>query len=87
MAQTFCNVRMLERISSSKFTPRPKVDAGLVHFQFKPEMRAAHIFDRLEAFTARHFRHKNQTAFALDGQRPLHIAPGEFLRKCREEEE
>lgn len=35
MAQTFCKeVEYIERISAHKFTPKPKVDAGIVKFNF-----------------------------------------------------
>lgn len=38
MARSFCDrVELVERVPASKFTPKPKVDAGVVRFDFNFE--------------------------------------------------
>lgn len=80
LAQTFSNCQLVQKIPRNKFTPTPLVDAALVHFKLKPEMRSRHIFHQLEKFTGQFFRHKNQTNnLTLQGRRPVHIAPEDWL--------
>jgi 16S rRNA A1518/A1519 N6-dimethyltransferase RsmA/KsgA/DIM1 with predicted DNA glycosylase/AP lyase activity len=89
MAQTFCKeIKYVEKVPAHKFTPRPKVDAGIVKFEFDfnaPQgtlkksviIKYFHpcflgIFDDLEKLTCVLFRHRNKK-MSLDPQ--LQINP------------
>lgn len=66
MAQTFCEVTYAFPIERNKFTPRPKVDSGLVKFEFKPfnslykSKNSETFFNNLESLSRIIFRHKNK---------------------------
>lgn len=91
MAQAFCDVSYSFLIESSKFTPRPKVDSGLVRFRFKPLSStrsledSQNLFDELEGLTRKFFRHKNKKLESVNlpwaelgidpNLRPHHLTP------------
>lgn len=81
MARSFCDrVELVERVPASKFTPKPKVDAGVVRFDFNFEapcgkcfstrrfsLTFAGTYNDLETLTNNIFRHRNKK-LALDPQ-------------------
>jgi 16S rRNA A1518/A1519 N6-dimethyltransferase RsmA/KsgA/DIM1 with predicted DNA glycosylase/AP lyase activity len=91
MAQTFCDVSYAFPIERIKFTPRPKVDSGLVKFQIKSAQHIASFasstdfFDNMEELTGKVFRHKNKKLDAVpipwaelgidSNLRPHHLSP------------
>jgi 16S rRNA A1518/A1519 N6-dimethyltransferase RsmA/KsgA/DIM1 with predicted DNA glycosylase/AP lyase activity len=91
MAQTFCEVTYAFSIERNKFTPRPKVDSGLVKFEFKhfnnlcESKNAESFFDDLESLSRTIFRHKNKklgtvqlpwSELGIDfNLRPHHLSP------------
>ena len=99
MSQTFCDVTYSFPIQSIKFTPRPKVDSGLVKFQFKPLnklsdiMSTKNLFNDLESLTRKIFRHKNKkldsvqlpwSELGIDTNlRPHHLSPENLIKILR----
>lgn len=95
MAQSFCDVSYSFPIESIKFTPRPKVDSGLVKFKFKSFDHIAkfvdskNFFDNMERLTQKIFRHKNKkldsiqmpwAEFGIDSNlRPHHLSPENII--------
>ncbi len=96
MAQSFCDVTYEFPIASSKFTPRPKVDSGLVKFKFKPKdcissyFEAQNAFEKLESLTQKVFRHKNKKLSSIKfpwaelgidpNLRPHHLSPEDLIK-------
>lgn len=95
MAQSFCDVSYAFPIESMKFTPRPKVDSGLVKFKFKPVdhissfANSSNYFNNMEELTGKIFRHKNKkldsvpipwAELGIDPNlRPHHLSPENII--------
>lgn len=96
MAQSFCDVTYEFHIESSKFTPRPKVDSGLVKFKFKPKecispyFETQNAFEKLESLTQKVFRHRNKKLSSIKfpwaglgidpNLRPHHLSPESLIK-------
>ena len=103
MSQAFCDVSYEFHISSEKFTPRPKVDSGLVKFRFKPTKTATDFikcpeaFDKLESLTQKLFRHKNKKLDSIQmpwsdlgidpNLRPHHLSPEDLIAILRDKKQ
>lgn len=95
MAQAFCDVSYSFSIDSTKFTPKPKVDSGLVKFRFKSSKfikslnASEKLFLDLESLSGKLFRHKNKKLGSVDlpwaelgidsNLRPHHLSPENFI--------
>lgn len=100
MAQAFCDVSYCFPIERIKFTPRPKVDSGLVKFRFKPLDQIADLlnsndyFEKMEAATRNIFRHKNKKLDSIpipwadlgidSNLRPHHLTPENIAKIIQE---
>lgn len=99
MAQAFCDTSYEFLIPSSKFTPKPKVDSGLVKFKFKPNenfndsFKIENVFEELESLTQKIFRLNNKKLSSIQlpwaeigidsNLRPHHLSPEDLIRILR----
>ncbi|KAI1300103.1 Dimethyladenosine transferase 1, mitochondrial [Mortierella claussenii] len=74
MAQSLCDVKIVYKVSSSVFVPKPKVDAAIVHFEKKAEPLISGSLEKLED-VARFYFNKRRKTMGHNTNRMIKLAP------------